>query len=179
MDVRRRTRIGEYRREESEDGATSSFLSQSLTPSVEEEESKIIGAGSSRRDEIRAAQSQLEEFDRDGSNSILSRGSDQQERDDIENFDNPNSLLVIERRKQEISSEINIMQKEELVRLELKLKEERLSRNNTNSEIRMLEQTVRKKGDVAMKQQKMVTELRADVILLDKSNAIHKATAKI
>ena len=86
---------------------------------------------------------------------------------------------MIERRKQEISSEINIMQKEELVRLELKLKEERLSRNNTNSEIRMLEQTVRKKGDVAMKQQKMVTELRADVILLDKSNAIHKATAKI
>ena len=175
MDVR--SRSGEYK-EGNEDGATGSLLSQS--PSVEEEENRrIIGAAPSRRNEIRNAQSQLEEFDRDRSNSIRSQGSDQRERDGRENLENRNNLLVIERRKQKICSEINIMQKEEIVRLELKLKEEKLSRSNTKREIRMLEQTVKKKGDIAMKQQKMVTELRADVIQLDESNAIHKAKAKM
>ena len=177
MDGRRRS--GEYK-EESEEGATSFLLSQSLTPSVDEEEKrKIIGAGSSRRDEIRNAQSQLAELNRDRSNSIPSRGSDQRERDGRDDIENRNNLLVIERRKQKICSEINIMQKEEIVRLELKLKEEKLSRNNTDREIRMLEQTVKKKGDIAVKQKRMVTELRADVIQLDESNAIHKAKAKM
>ena len=50
MDVR--SRSGEYK-EENEDGATGSILSR--IPSVEEEEEnrRIIGSGSSRRDEIR------------------------------------------------------------------------------------------------------------------------------